>query len=135
MSIAELSQGGLFIGDVASVRTVIAAILPKRAKQSVYALALHVTIGSAVSANLSNYWLIQVGTVADQGTFSPGFKELSLSGGLSAGILRRTAYDPPILLTQGNALVLRVTPRGAPVPLSGLSVAVEWGILPSVPTR
>ena len=129
MSDATLSvTTAAFLGTFASEQIRLLAFVPTDATTAAQVRALHLLAGEALASDIHDYWIVQIGII-DGGKFTVITREIALTGGLPANVHRRFAIEDPVLLARGDVLALRVTPRGTPAPLAGLSAIPEWGIL------
>lgn len=117
-----------FLGDFVREAIRPIALVPIDAQEGVQLRALHFMVSEDIRPDPGNYWLLQNGKTV-WGRYTGLGKEFSLSGGLTANIMYRLEYVDPVLLQRGDTLAVRLTPRGQPAPITGLSVAPEWGRL------
>jgi hypothetical protein len=119
--------GALFIGDVYLETTALLAAIPAESLDGSALRALHVLAGEERSSP-DGYWIMRVGTLSG-GTFSV-LSETQFPDGFPS-TLRRFQFETGLRHAPGEVLAVRLVPNGAPPPISGLSVAPEWGILGS----
>lgn len=121
---------GIALGDFVAERTSLVAIVPQDAQEGAQIRAIHVLAGETISTDERNYWVLQLGVLAT-GKFRLIAAETPFQGGFTANVATTIPYLDPALVSRGTLVAIRMTPRGDPPPLVGLSVVVEWGILGS----
>ena len=120
----------IYCGDFTSEGVVLLAVIPQIAETGAQLSSLHILTRDRVSSDPQNYWLLQLGKIS-AGKFQLLGVELPFPGGFPKNVAQEKVFLDPVLLQRGDKLTLRVTPRGAPPPLTGLSVIPEWGIISS----
>lgn len=118
---------GIYLGDFTQDRTVLLAVLPEDAPTGGQIQALHILSGSTLEYDYQNAWWLQLG-VLSEGSFVVLW-ETSLRDGLSANVARKLSPETPIQTERGDRLALKLYVDGAPAPITGLSLVIEWGIL------
>ena len=122
------AQIAVLLGDFVTDRIVLVAVVPVEAPTAEQVKALHFLAGEAHSPDRNNYWNLQAGVLV-AGAFQVLGREVAFTDGFTVGRLKTVTYEPPLPLSRGDKLAVRLSPRGAPPPLIGLSVAPEWGVL------
>ena len=120
----------VFCGDFTAERTVLLGYVPLDAAEGAQVRAIHLLAGERLGPDSQNYWLAQLGRLST-GAFKILTPETSCDGGFTANVARSIQYPDPPLLSRGDMLALRMSPRGKPSTLVGLSAVVEWGVLSS----
>lgn len=116
-----------YLGDTVTEKTVLLGRVPEDAPEGQRVRALHFTVGETCEASGENFWLLRLGRIFN-GKFDSLTREIAIDGSLPAGTVRRYSLLDPALVSRGEILSLRLSPRGAPPPLAGASVVVEWGV-------
>lgn len=125
-----MNTPAIYLGDFTAERSVLIAIVPQDAEEGDQLRAIHLLVGETLEPDSANYWLLQLG-VGATGQFKISAPEVSLAGGLTVNVVLTVPFNDPALFSRGARLMARLTPRGSPPPLVGLSMAPEWGILSS----
>ena len=116
-----------YLGDFVAERAVLLARVPEEALEAAQVRAVHLLVGEDAPLDRNNSWLLQLG-LQEAGKFKVISREVPLDGALRASVVRRIALEDPALLSRGDSLAIRLSPRGLPPPLSGVSIIVEWGV-------
>lgn len=116
-----------FLGDYTDERSVLLAYIQEQAAKGGQVAGVHVLVGEDLVVNNLDYWVMQLGRIVS-GKFKLIGREIPIDGALSRNVVRRHELKDPLLLSRGDLLALRMSPRGQPAPIVGLSVALEWGI-------
>jgi len=124
----------IYLGDFTRERTVLLAHVPQDAVSGTHLRRIHFLVGETLEADLYDYWLLSIGLIEGSGSFRLLAPEQDLSRGLPVGIVRQTTLQDALPVPVNSLVALRVSPRGAPPPITGLSVVVEWGILSGTKT-
>jgi hypothetical protein len=116
-----------YLGDFVSQRVVLIARVPEDAPEGAQVRAIHILVGEEVKLNANDYWLLQLGRISG-GSFMVIAREVAFTGTLSPSVVRRVSVEDPALISRGESLAIRMSPRGLPPPLPGVSLVVEWGV-------
>lgn len=116
-----------YIGDFSAERVAQLAFVPQEAASGTNVRSLRLVAGEDLVPDRHNYWLLEVGILDANGLRR--LAQRPLDDGFSAGVQRIVTFTDPILVPRGSTLACRLTPRGSPPPISGLSAVVEFGIL------
>jgi len=122
-----VSESAVFLGDFVEERTVLLRRIPEDAVDGARMRGLFAVVGEDATFGPSNHWLVQIGRFDDGKAFRSVTREFALDKTLVAGRLYRLDLPDPAIVSRGDILALRISPRGAPTPLVGLSVVPEWG--------
>ncbi len=117
----------IYLGDFAAQRIVPLALIPLDAASGGNVRAIRLVAGEDIQASGTDYWLLDVG-ILDAGALKL-LAQRPLVDGFSANVARTLTFTDPLLVSRGDMLACRLSPRGAPPPLSGLNAVVEWGSL------
>jgi hypothetical protein len=115
-----------FLGDFSTERSVLLGVIPDYADDGENIRAVHVLVGEDVSLNGQDYWVLQLGAIRE-GTFKARV-EIQQKAKLTANVPRRFEIADPVLLAKGDKFTARLSPRGLPPQLVGLSIVIEWGV-------
>lgn len=115
------------LGDFMQERSVLLARVPDDAQVGAQVRALHMLTGEDAALTPLDSWVVQLGILMG-GRFRLIAPEMVLSGALPAAVAQRLPLNDPALLARGDSLAMRLTPRGNPPPLAGVSIIVEWGV-------
>ena len=120
---------GAFLGDFTAERAVLLGCVPLDALAGLQMRAIHLLAGEALAPDPQNFWVLQVGRVST-GTFEMLAPETSFAGGFAANVARTAtvAFAQPVVYSRGDLVAVRLSPRGSPPPLVGLSAVPEWGV-------
>jgi len=130
-----MMQHAVHLGDFSAERTVLIAAMPQESETGAQARGMFMLVGEDVSLTKLDHWAFQVGKVVG-GKFQLVGREVAFDGPLSPLDVRRLEFSDPVLISRGEALAIRMSPRGLPSPLVGVSVIPDWGVLSTrSPTR
>lgn len=118
---------GIYLGDFVQERSVLLARVTEDDSEGARVRALHFLVGEDAPLSNTNYWVMQLGRI-DTGAFRQLAKEVPLTASFAANQVRRFSLLDPGLVSRGDLLTLRMSPRGLPPPLAGASVVIEWGV-------
>lgn len=124
---STVTYPAMYLGDFTSERTVLLAMVPPEAPGSAFVRALHVLSGEGTASDVLNHWVLRL--IAYTGsTARQAAKEVAFPQGFTTVPMLVPLRDPATV-KKGDKLALTLTPRGAPSPVTGLCIIVEWGIL------
>ena len=116
----------VFLGDLyADGELRLLGYVPAEATEGYLLRAVRFCVTRTIKPS-EDYWLIRVGTL--NGTTFTALTEVNLSTGLVSGE-RRWRLVSDLRLPQGSVVALKAVHRGKPVPIQGLSLVLEYGIL------
>lgn len=114
-----------FLGTFTTTGTAILGYVPQEGV-GLAIRALSLTLRNDVKTTKDDYWTLQLGLWTPQ-QFQ-ALAQVPLQNGVRASGLRFPIQGDP-RVQRGATLALRASQHGAPPPLEGLSVLVEYGIL------
>ena len=123
---ATLPFPAIFLGDFVAERSCLLALVPVDALDGGAIRAVHLLVGEDADLTSSDSWLLQIGKI-ETGTFRNIAPETPLNGLLVANVVRTVPFLDPVLVPRGDLVAARLSPRGNPPPIVGLSLALEWG--------
>ncbi len=116
----------VFLGDLyADGELRLLGQIPVEAVSGYFIRAVRLCVTQTIKSS-QDYWLIRIGTL--DGTTFTARTEIDLSTGLVAGE-RRWKLTQDLRIERGSVVALKAVHRGKPVPIQGLSLVLEYGIL------
>ena len=114
----------LHLGDVFKTKNYPLGIVPS-GRHAVRISAIHLLTTRTLAPNPSDYWLLTLGAVTENGLFDArALIPLDTSGLIENRFLGR-ALLPQAVFKPTEAIVLRAETRGQPSPIEGFVVAVD----------
>ena len=110
-------------GSVTAETIRVVCVVPKR-ENSVLVRGMDIFLDTAQDPSPSDYWRVEVGTIAGQMSFTAYREYAAPFNGISRG-RTEVAFQTPITYAVGGLVALRALPVGSPATLAGLQVTVR----------
>lgn len=114
-----------YIGSVSSTARTVPLFLVPPAGPGVAVFQARLYLEGRIPSSRTDYWIVEIGSMAPSGQFSAAFTYSSANKGLMAGP-NFLDISPAIRYDAGVISAVRLRPFGSPAALSGAAMALAY---------